>query len=105
MFHKHAHHVCGGVQVHVVERRTFRPFATYLAVILESRALDPAAFDWRREPYEFETERLAIDLLLGRGDLRSKLEAGTDLPGLERVWRQDLEDFDRIRRRFLLYRA
>ncbi|MDX1387623.1 MAG: DUF1343 domain-containing protein [Acidobacteriota bacterium] len=103
MFQKHAGEVCEGVQIHIGDRSTFRPFATYLSLIREARALAPDAFDWRREPYEFETERLAIDLLLGRADLRALLEAGAGLDDLENAWREDLDEFDEIRRRFFLY--
>ncbi len=103
MFQKHAGEVCEGVQIHIGDRSTFRPFATYLVLIREARVQAPAAFDWRREPYEFETKRLAIDLLLGRSDIRQMLEAGAGLDDLENRWRRDLDDYDEIRRRFFMY--
>lgn len=103
MFHKHAGRSCGGVQVHVTDRERFRPFATYLAVLREARRIEPGLFDWRREVYEFERDRLAIDLLLGRADLRSRLEAGESVRDLEASWTADLSAFDALRRRFLIY--
>jgi uncharacterized protein YbbC (DUF1343 family) len=102
-FQKHAGTVCGGVQVHVTNREVFRPFVTYLALILAARAQDPAAFDWRREPYEFESDRLAIDLLLGRAGLRRSIEAGVAVAEIEATWRDDLDTFAESRRRFLIY--
>src|SRR5262245_5275720 len=78
-FQKHAGKSCGGVQVHVVDRERARPFATYLVLLREARKLAPDAFDWRREPYEFVSDRLAIDLLLGRSGLREMLESGAPL--------------------------
>jgi uncharacterized protein YbbC (DUF1343 family) len=104
-FQKHAGTVCGGVQIHVTDREVFRPFATYLALILAARAQDRAAFDWRREPSEFESDRLAIDLLLGRAGLRESIEAGADAGEIEATWRDDLESFAELRRRFLIYRG
>lgn len=102
-FQKHAGTSCGGIQVHVTDRARFRPFATFLALLREARALDPASFGWRREVYEFESDRLAIDLLLGRSDLRPALESGCSLAEMESLWRIELERFVALRRRFLLY--
>lgn len=102
-FHKHARTSCQGVQVHVTDRETFRPFATYLAVVVEARRQDPARFAWREEVYEFVSDRLAIDLLLGRADLRAMLEAGASVGEMEATWRPGLEAFERLRARFLIY--
>lgn len=103
MFHKHAGVTCSGVQVHVADPRRFRPFRTYLALLREARALVPEAFDWRREPYEFETDRLAVDLLLGREDLRPMIEAGTPVERMEEAWGDELRDFLGRREAYLFY--
>lgn len=102
-FQKHAGLSCGGVQVHVTDRERFRPFATYLLLMREARRLAPDSFDWRRQPYEFATGHLAIDLLLGRKGLRERLEAGASLDDMETSWAPALEDFRGIRKRFLAY--
>jgi len=104
-FHKHARESCGGVQVHLTDAGAFRPFATYLVLLREARRLAPGSFDWRREAYEFESGRLAIDLLLGRPDLRPMLEAGASLPEMEAAWAPDLEAFRRLRQPFLIYES
>jgi uncharacterized protein YbbC (DUF1343 family) len=103
MFQKHAGRSCGGVQVHVTDRDGFRPFATYLVLVREARRLAPDLFDWRRERYEFVSDRLAIDLLLGRADLRSMLEEGAPLAAMESAWAEDLAAFSALRRSYLLY--
>ena len=102
-FQKHAGRSCGGVQVHVTDRGKARPFATYLVLIREARRLAPNLFDWRRERYEFVDDRLAIDLLLGRSDLRPMLEAGASLAEMEAAWAPGLARFLRDRDRVLLY--
>ena len=104
MFQKHAGQSCGGVQVHVVDREAARPFATYLVLLREARRIATDAFAWRREPYEFVADRLAIDLLLGRADLRPMLEQGAPLAAMEEAWGQGLTTFRRERERFLVYR-
>jgi uncharacterized protein YbbC (DUF1343 family) len=102
-FQKHAGQTCHGVQVLVDDRDSFRPFATYLALIVEARRQATGSFAWRTEAYEFETSRPAIDLLLGRSDLRPMLESGATVAEMQRGWKRDLESFRETRRPFLLY--
>ena len=105
MFQKHAMTSCAGVQVHVTDRNGVKPFATYLVLIREARRLAQGAFDWRRERYEFVDDRLAIDLLLGRSDLRPMIEAGAPLSEMEELWSGELARFIREREPLLLYPA
>src|SRR5213593_158357 len=102
-FHKYRGQLCHGVQLHVTETARFKPFATYLAVIVEARR-QSRLFRWRRPPYEFERTRLPIDLLCGGDGIRRAIEHGVPLGRLERSWRRELSRFARARRRYLLYR-
>jgi uncharacterized protein YbbC (DUF1343 family) len=102
MFQKHAGEGCSGVQVVVNDAARFQPFATYLVLVREARQLAPE-FAWRTEVYEFEAERLAIDLLLGRGDLRGLLEEAAPLEAMQTTWRDGLAAFAESRRAHLLY--
>jgi uncharacterized protein YbbC (DUF1343 family) len=102
-FQKHAGRSCGGVQVHITDRGTARPFATFLVLLREARRFAPDLFDWRRERYEFVDDRLAIDLLLGRSDLRPLLEEGASLADMEATWAAGLASFGNDRERALLY--
>jgi uncharacterized protein YbbC (DUF1343 family) len=103
MFQKHAGLPCGGIQVIVTDRERFKPFETYLAVIRESRRQSPTQFAWRTEPYEFESERSAIELLLGRKGLRDQIESAAGLDEMAGSWLSGLERFEQLRARFLLY--
>jgi uncharacterized protein YbbC (DUF1343 family) len=103
MFQKHAGHGCGGVQVIVADTRSFRPFATYLVLLREARALDTAKFVWRTETYEFETERPAIDYLLGIDGLREMLERGAGVDEMETIWLPGTRSFRDSCQEFLLY--
>jgi uncharacterized protein YbbC (DUF1343 family) len=75
-FHKHAGRVCGGVQVHVLDAQTFRPMATYLALLALARAQEPDQFAFRTEPYEFRADVPALDLLTGSSDARIRMMRG-----------------------------
>ena len=75
-FHKHAGLVCAGVQVHVTCRETFKPYATYLALLAEVLHAHPEHFAFRREAYEFVNDRWAFDLLTGSEGVRLAMLAG-----------------------------
>ena len=64
-FHKFAGELCGGAQLHVIDRNDFRPFETGLEIIRAIRNLYPKQFEWKQPPYEYETEKLPIEILLG----------------------------------------
>jgi len=104
MFGKHAGSSCRGVQVIVTDIAAFEPFATFLALLGTARRLAPGEFAWRTEVYEFESERLAIDLLLGRHDLRPMLERGTSPADMAMTWRDELAGFNESRSKHLIYR-
>ena len=76
MFHKFAGQSCGGLQLHVTNRATFRPYRTGIALLNTARAQAPDRFRWRTEPYEFVTHPLAIDLLTGSEVVRRAIDDG-----------------------------
>jgi uncharacterized protein YbbC (DUF1343 family) len=102
-FHKHAGVACGGCQIHVHDRAAFRPVETGVALIAAFRAADPARFRWRDPPYEYEHEKLPIDILAGSSDLREEIERGTAASEIAGSWRAGIEEFTRVRDGFLLY--
>jgi uncharacterized protein YbbC (DUF1343 family) len=75
-FEKHAGQLCHGVVLHVTDPRAFRPVTTYLTLIALARAQAPDAFEFLTRPYEFETERLAFDLLTGSDAARNAILSG-----------------------------
>ena len=65
-FHKFAGQLCGGAQIHVLDRAVFRPFETGIEIIRCIRKLYGEKFAWKQPPYEYETKKLPIEILLGR---------------------------------------
>jgi uncharacterized protein YbbC (DUF1343 family) len=102
-FHKHAGRSCEGVQVHVTDRRRARAFVSYLVLLHHARRQDRERFAWRQPPYEYETEKLPIDILCGGDRERRALEAGLDPRRLVASWRRQRLGFLRRRSEFLLY--
>ncbi len=100
---KFAGQTCGGVQLHVADRETFQPVRTGLAVLATCRELSGPNFDWRRQPYEFVADRLAIDLLFGSDRERRALEAGRPVKEIARAWDVEEAAFRERRKAYLLY--
>jgi uncharacterized protein YbbC (DUF1343 family) len=102
-FQKFAGQLCGGIQQHIVDRESYRPVRTGLAIIKVARRLWPREFDWRPPPYEYEMKRPAIDVLTGTSLVREQIEAGAPLADIEGEWQSDLTRFQELRSRYLLY--
>jgi len=102
-FQKHARTTCGGCQIHVTDRRAFRPVMTGVALIEAIRAQDPAAFAWRPPPYEYEHDKQPIDILAGSPALREALESGARAEEIAATWPAAGAPFVAARARCLLY--
>lgn len=103
-FQKHAHRPCGGCQIHVTDRSTFRPVITGVALIRTFRRFDRAKFAWRQPPYEYEQEKLPIDVLAGSDLLRTQIESDGSLVEIAESWRPSEAAFRELRNDFLLYK-
>jgi uncharacterized protein YbbC (DUF1343 family) len=102
-FQKHARLTCGGCQIHVTDRSQFRPVLTGVALIAMFHQTNQVEFAWRQPPYEYEPEKMPIDILSGSTTLREQIEAGVDARDIASSWQQDEEDFRKVRESFLLY--
>jgi uncharacterized protein YbbC (DUF1343 family) len=94
---------CHGFQIHVVEPEAYRPYRTSLALLQAVLHCHPDEFQWKEPPYEYEYERMPIDLILGDRQLRERLAAMEPVFDLEASWHQDLRAFEQVRRALLLY--
>jgi uncharacterized protein YbbC (DUF1343 family) len=93
-FQKHAGRLCGGIQIHVLDRGAFRPALTAVAILCAARALGGDGFRWKEPPYEYETEKLPVDVLAGGPALREGVDAGADPREIAAGWREPLRRFD-----------
>jgi uncharacterized protein YbbC (DUF1343 family) len=66
------------VQIHPTDPKTFRPVATYVALVALARAQAPDRFAFRQEPYELRDDVPAYDLLTGDAEARMRTLAGDD---------------------------
>ena len=95
---------CGGCQIHVTDRAAFRPVLTGRRRSSQMfRRVDPRQFAWRQPPYEYEHDKLPIDILAGSDALRQQIEAGMPPAAIAESWRDDEDAFRQLRQPFLLY--
>jgi uncharacterized protein YbbC (DUF1343 family) len=102
-FQKHARLTCGGCQIHVTDRRQFEPVKAGVALMHACYGLAPDRFRWRAPPYEYEHDKMPIDILAGSALLRQQLERQTPLDEIAGDWRAGEVEFAKIREPYLLY--
>jgi uncharacterized protein YbbC (DUF1343 family) len=84
-FHKHSGKLCHGLQFHVddpthYDHAAFRPWRLMALAFKALRRLHPDYPLWRDFPYEYEHDRLAIDLINGSPLLREWVDDPAALP-------------------------
>jgi uncharacterized protein YbbC (DUF1343 family) len=84
-FHKHVGRLCAGVQIHTddptYDHAAFRPWRLQALAFKALRRLRPDYPLWRDFPYEYETQRLAIDVINGGPSLREWVDDPVAAPG------------------------
>jgi uncharacterized protein YbbC (DUF1343 family) len=102
-FQKHARVACGGCQIHVLDRATFKPVLTGFAVIEELRAADPASFAWKPPPYEYEHDKQPIDVIAGARWFCEAIDRGERAETIAQRSEASVATFRSLRQGFLLY--
>lgn len=108
-FHKHVGKLCAGLQIHVEDRsydhNAFRPWRVQALAFKALRRLRPDYPLWRDFPYEYEKDRLAIDMINGSSLLRDWIDDRVAMPAdLDAAAGADEVAWGKEREEFLLYR-
>ena len=102
-FNKWQDRICKGFMIHILDKNTFRSYDTAVALLKTIIHVHGGNFEWKMPPYEYEYERLPIDLILGNSALREAIQGGEDLFDIKKTWLSEYEDFKDLRRPYLLY--
>jgi uncharacterized protein YbbC (DUF1343 family) len=102
-FQKHAGVSCGGVQVHVLNRKKFEPVITGVTMVKMAYDLYTDEFQWKEPPYEYVFDRNPFDVIAGTSRIREAIEAGRSIESTEASWTAGLDAFKRVRQEYLLY--
>jgi uncharacterized protein YbbC (DUF1343 family) len=102
-FHKWKEQSCKGFMIHITDPLSFRSTFTSLALLRSIMEAHADRFAWRSPPYEYEYERMPIDLILGDRGMREELERGEDPRVIREKEEQEIEQFLEWRKPFLMY--
>ena len=107
-FHKHVGKLCNGVQIHVedaaYDHEAFRPWRLQTLAFKAIRRLYPDYPIWRDFPYEYELDKLAIDVINGGPALREWVDDPAAQPGeFDALTTPDEQAWQEERRPYLLY--
>ncbi|HEX6174059.1 MAG TPA: DUF1343 domain-containing protein [Candidatus Binatia bacterium] len=108
-FHKHVGKLCGGIQIHVddpaYDHNLFQPWRLLALALKSLRTLRPDYPLWRDFSYEYETGRLAIDVINGSELLRQWVDDPNAAPAdLDDLAKPDEASWLEERESLLLYR-
>lgn len=107
-FHKHQGKLCNGVQIyvedHAYQHQQFKPWRLQVLAFKALRQLQPDYPIWRDFAYEYEFDKLAIDVINGSTLLREWVDdAEAKVGDLEKLLLQDEIEWQETRREHLLY--
>jgi uncharacterized protein YbbC (DUF1343 family) len=107
-FHKHATSLCSSLMIHAegifYDHHTFRPWRLQALALKAIRNLHADYPLWRDFPYEYELERLAIDVINGGPALRLWVDdAASEAGDLDALAAHDEAEWIETSRPFLLY--
>ncbi|MCG8550665.1 MAG: DUF1343 domain-containing protein [Desulfobacterales bacterium] len=94
---------CKGVHIHIIDKDKYKPYLYSLILLQEIMRAHPNEFAFKAPPYEYEFERLPMDLILGSRKLRKNLEEMNDPGKLEKAWQAPLHVFKQTSEPFYLY--
>ena len=107
-FHKHVKQLCSGVQIHTegpaYDHEAFQPWRVQTLAFKAIRRLYPDYDLWRDFPYEYVTDKLAIDVINGSPLLREWVDDPASQPGdLDAITTPDEQAWAEERRDYLKY--
>lgn len=102
-FQKFRGEVCEGGFIHVLDRIRFRPVLTAMAILSEIKKAYPEEFRWKDPPYEYEYEKLPINILSGTNQIKKMIDSNSPLNEFEKLMQEDCSHFESIRAKYLLY--
>ncbi|HCY86133.1 MAG TPA: DUF1343 domain-containing protein [Desulfobacteraceae bacterium] len=100
---KWAGRICQGAHIHITRADIFKPYLSSLVFLHHIITSYPDDFRFKSPPYEYEYDRLPMDLILGSRSLCQALEDGVDPRELEPAWQEELNRFVHDASPFYLY--
>ncbi|WP_010647720.1 exo-beta-N-acetylmuramidase NamZ domain-containing protein [Oceanobacillus massiliensis] len=97
---KHAGTLSHGVQIHITNKKSFKPVETGLHIVKTLHDMYPEDFEFRAESSDGIS---FFDNLIGNGWIREAIENGDSIKSMEKKWKKELKEFNKIRKEYLIY--
>jgi len=94
-FHKMDNSICGGFQIHITDKKTFKPWRVGQLVLRELFHLLGDDFEWNKPPYEYNYTLMPIDIINGTDKLRHWVQNNEPLEMLN-----SFEELDNYKKQF-----
>jgi uncharacterized protein YbbC (DUF1343 family) len=95
--------LCRGFQIHIVSPDQYKPYETTLSLLQAVLACHREDFKWKSPPYEYEYEKLPIDLIIGDKEIRKRIEHQDTITEIAKSWEAELETFKNLSKTYYLY--
>jgi uncharacterized protein YbbC (DUF1343 family) len=102
-FNKWRDETCKGFMIHIHDMKIFRSYEIAIMLLKIISEAHESEFKWKDPPYEYEYEKLPIDLILGNTSLRKAIERGEDIHKMKDEWLKEGNAFLEMRENHLLY--
>ena len=101
LYNKWALENCAGIFIHITDRQAFKPLRFALGML--SICMQYDGFKLRSEPYEFVSDRPALDLLLGDEKLRHMLYDKASMKEFDEYFIKEEISHNTLRKSWLYY--
>ncbi len=95
--------LCNGFQLHVTDPSIYKPYLTTFNLLQAIIYHHKDQFKWKSPPYEYEFNRLPIELITGDKEIYHRIENLESIDEIAKSWEKNLEAFIKISQRFYLY--
>lgn len=102
-FQKHAGISCGGFQIHVTDRKEFKPWKVAQILCREIYKKIQGNFEYKQDPYEYGEGMNPLDMINGTDKLRKWMESYGSISELEVIETENQEDYIKNRETVIIY--
>jgi len=92
-FQKHANTICNGFQIHITDKKTFKPWRVGQFIMRELYHHLGDDYKWKEPPYEYNFTQKPIDVINGTDKLRHWVENNEPIEALNSF--ENLEEYKR----------
>lgn len=94
-YFRYVEEICSGVEIHILDRKAFKPVATSIHILTAIQKLYPGQLDFENSPL--------FCWAIGSEKLIQQVENGESAEEILNGWQKDVKKFKALRKQYLLY--